>query len=193
MIAKVSNRKSGQLILPGEKLGVIEEFVPDTWAYVKEGTIFSSVIGRALLDLMNKQLSIYPVVTKRKVPKVGDVVLGQISNVTSENAIVKIFKIEDTILAGFFSGILHVSDVRLSYVDSMFNMFKIEDILRAEIISEKNQIYHLSTKQKNLGVVYAFCAKCGHLLNIKRRDLNCSKCGNVEKRKTTLDYGKGPI
>ena len=68
------------------------------------------------------------------------------------------------------------------------------DIIRAKVISEKNQIYHLSTNDKNLGVLYAFLfydvATC---LEHDRYEMKCPKCGNVEKRKTTMDYGKEPL
>jgi exosome complex component CSL4 len=177
-------------VLPGERLGVIEEFTPDPGTYVKEGIIYSIVIGRVLLDLPNKRVSVDPLVQRAKVPKVGSIVLGQVSHVQTENASAHIFKIDDNSLSGFFSGILHVSDVQPSYVESMFNVCKPGDIMRAKVISEKNQIYHLSTKEKNLGVIYAFCSQCGYTLELKRQNTYCPKCGRFEKRKTTLDYGK---
>jgi len=188
-----SQRESGQFVLPGERLGVIEEFIPDTGTYVKEGVIYSKIIGRALLDLSNKRVSVYPLVHGVRIPKVGSIVMGQVTNVQSDSAIVRIFKIGDAPLSGTFSGILHVSDVQPSYVESMFYVCKPGDILRAKVISEKNQIYHLSTKDKNLGVVYAFCSQCGYILEMKRQTAYCARCGKVEKRKATLDYGKGPL
>jgi exosome complex RNA-binding protein Csl4 len=41
-----------------------------------------------------------------------------------------------------------------------------------------------------MGVLYGFCSRCGGLLEQKRNDMNCQKCGNVERRKTASDYGK---
>ena len=139
-----SERKSSQFVLPGERLGVIEEFIPDTGTYVKEGVIYSKVIGRALIDLLNKRVSVYPLIRGVKVPKVGSTVLGQVSNVQTENASVRIFKIDDESLSGLFTGVLHISDVQLRYVESMFNVCKPGDIIRTNIISEKNRVYHLS-------------------------------------------------
>ena len=101
-------RKSGKFVLPGERLGVIEEFIPDPGTYVKEGTIYSKVIGRALLDLPNKRVSVYPLVHGAIVPKIGSIVLGQVSNVQTENASLRIFKIGNKQLSGFFTGILHI-------------------------------------------------------------------------------------
>ncbi len=193
MSAQSSEQKSGHLVLPGERLGVIEEFTPDAGTYVKDGVIYSEVIGRALLDFLNKRVSVYPLVHRAKVPKVGSIVLGQVSNVQTQNAVVRIFKIENKNLSGVFTGILHVSDVQLRYVDSMFDICKPSDVIRAKVISEKNRAYHLSTKDKNLGVTYAFCSHCGYVLESKRQGMYCPRCGNIEKRKTALDYGKGII
>jgi len=105
----------------------------------------------------------------------------------------RIFRIDKKQLSGFFTGILHISDVRLRYVESMFNVCKPGDILRAKVISEKNRTYHLSTKDKNLGVVYAFCSRCGHMLELKRQGMSCPRCGKIEKRKTVPDYGEGVV
>ena len=39
MNSKSTEQKTGQLVLPGERLGVIEEFTPDTGTFVKDGVI----------------------------------------------------------------------------------------------------------------------------------------------------------
>jgi exosome complex component CSL4 len=186
-------RKNSQFVVPGERLGVIEEFTPDPETYVKEGIIHSKVVGRALLDLTNKRVSVHPLVHRARVPKIGSIVAGQVSTIQTENASVRIFEIDNKQLSGSFTGVLHISDVQLSYVESMFNVCKPGDIIRAKVISEKNQVYHLSTKDKNLGVVYAFCSRCGYALESKRQTMYCPRCGKIEKRKSALDYGKGTL
>ena len=70
MSLKSPEQKSGHLVLPGERLGVIEEFIPDSGTYVKDGVIYSKIVGRALMDLLNKRVSVYPVVNGVVVPKV---------------------------------------------------------------------------------------------------------------------------
>ncbi|MDX1814022.1 MAG: RNA-binding protein, partial [Candidatus Bathyarchaeia archaeon] len=76
---------------------------------------------------------------------------------------------------------------------SMNEVCKPGDIIRTKVISSKNQISHLSTKDKDLGVVYAFCSRCSSLLEPKRHHMQCPKCGNIEKRKIALDYGKEDV
>jgi exosome complex component CSL4 len=193
MNLKSPEQKSGHLVLPGERLGVIEEFIPDSGTYVKDGIIYSKIVGRALMDLLNKRVSVYPLISWATVPKVSTTVVGQVGNAQSDNVLVRIFKIGSKKLSGVFTGILHISDVEERYVDSMNDVCKPGDIIRAKVISEKNQIYHLSTTDKNLGVVYAFCSRCGDFLEQKRHEMRCPKCGHVEKRKTAGDYGKEEI
>lgn len=191
MDAVSPERESGRFVLPGEPLGVIEEFIPNAGTYVLDGVIHSKIVGRALIDFLNKRVSVYPIIHGAIIPKVGSIVLGQVSNVQTENAGVRIFKIGNKSLTGFFTGILHISDVQQTYVKSMFDVCKPGDIVRAKVISGKNRVYHLSTKDKELGVVYAFCSQCGYMLELKRHIMRCLRCGKIEKRKIALDYGKG--
>ena len=186
-------KSSGNLVIPGERLGVIEEFIPDSGTYVKDGVIYSKIVGRALMDLMNKRVSVYPLVRGATVPKVSATVMGQVGNAQSDNVLVRIFRVGPKKISGVFTGILHISDVQDRYVDSMNEVCKPGDIIRAKVISEKNQVYHLTTVDKDLGVVYGFCSLCGNLLEPKRHEMRCIKCGNVEMRKTALDYGKEPL
>ena len=193
MSLKPPEQKSGHLVLPGERLGVIEEFIPDAGTYVKDGVIYSKIVGRALLDLLNKRVSVYPLTNGVVVPKVATTVVGQIGNAQSDNVLVRIFKIGHKKLSGNFGGILHISDVSDRYVNSMNDVCKTGDIVKAKVISEKNRIYHLSTNDNGLGILYAFCSRCGSLLEPQRYDLHCPKCGNIEKRKIAPDYGKEEI
>jgi exosome complex component CSL4 len=193
MSLKSPEQKSGHLVVPGERLGVIEEFIPDSGTYVKDGVIYSKIVGRALLDLLNKRVSVYPLTNGELVPKASSTVVGQIGNAQSDNVLVRIFMLENKKMSGEFSGILHISDVSDRYVDSMNDVCKPGDIVRAKVISGKNRIFHLSTNDKNLGILYAFCSRCGTLLEPHRYELRCPKCGNIENRKMAPDYGKEPI
>jgi len=191
MSSKLGEQKIGQLAVPGDRLGVIEEFIPDVGTYVKDGVIYSKVIGRILIDLVRRHISVHQLIGPSKVPSLGSTVLAQVSNAQSDSVGARIFEIGDEEINGVFTGILHVSDVALRYVDSMYDVCKAGDIIRAKVVSEKNRTYHLSTKDKNLGVVYAFCSNCGTLLEPRRQAMHCPKCGRIEKRKTASDYGKG--
>ncbi len=185
-----SERKSGLFVVPGDRLGVIEEFTPGPGTYVENGIIHSEVTGRTLLDMLNKQVSVYPLVQKASIPKVGSIVYGLVTDVKSKQAILRIFQIGDKMLSGFFTGMLHISSVSRGYVENMFNVSKTGDIMRAKVISTKNRAFFLSTAEKDLGVVYALCSICGNVLQPGNRGMQCASCRNVEGRKIPPDYGR---
>jgi exosome complex component CSL4 len=187
---KGSERKSGLFVVPGDRLGVIEEFTPGSGTYVEEGTIHSKVTGCTLLDSLNKQVSVYPLSKTATVPEVGSVVTGLVLDVRNKQAVLRIFQVGEKMLSGFFTGMLHISGVSHGYVDNMFGVCKAGDIMRAKVISTKNRSFFLSTAEKDLGVVSALCSRCGNALQSGNRGLECSKCGNFERRKTPPDYGK---
>jgi exosome complex component CSL4 len=81
----------------------------------------------------------------------------------------------------------------MRFVDSMADVCKPSDILRAKVLSDKNRTYHLTTKDRELGVVFAFCSNCGYLLEHGRQGMTCPRCGRIERRKTAVDYGEGDV
>ena len=62
--------------------------------------------------------------------------------------------------------------------------------MRAKVIANEKSPIQLTTKDKDLGVVYALCSRCRTPL-IRRGDkLICPRCGNVETRKLSPYYRK---
>ena len=176
--------------MPGDRLGVIEEFTPGPGTYVEHGTIHSKITGCALLDMLNKNVSVYPLVQTASVPEIGSIVSGQVLDVRNKKAVLRISQVGKRPLSGFFTGVLHISDVSPSYVDTMYSVCKTGDIMKAKVISDKNRMFYLSTAEKNLGVIYALCSRCGHILGLGKRGMRCSRCGNIERRKVPPDYGE---
>ncbi|UCD95883.1 MAG: exosome complex RNA-binding protein Csl4 [Candidatus Bathyarchaeota archaeon] len=187
------SRGSGQWVVPGSFLGVIEEFTAGSGTYVDKGKIFAKVSGRTLLDMQNRTVSIFPAKKGVKVPQVGSYVVGQVSKLQSKTAIIRILKIGKDLLSGVFTGLVYISDASQSYVDSIYDVCKAGDIIRAKVISQTNRLNHLSMAERRLGVLYAFCSQCCHLLEQKRYKMQCANCGKVEKRKTAEDYGETNI
>jgi exosome complex component CSL4 len=183
-------RKSGLFVVPGDPLGVIEEFTSGPGTYVENGTIHSKVTGRTLLDMLNRQVSVYPLVQTVNIPQVGAIITGLAMDVKSKNAVLNIFQIGDKPVSGFFKGALHISGVSHGYVDNMFDVCKSGDIMTAKVISTENRSVFLSTADNNLGVIYALCSLCGNVLHLENHGLKCAKCGNFERRKLSPDYGK---
>ncbi len=191
MTSSSAKSKSGQIVVPGDKLGVIEEFEPGSGTYVAESTIYSQATGTALMDVLNKKVSVHPETQVSWFPKVGSVVVGQVAEVQNKQAVIRIFQVGNRMVSGFFSGLLHVSDVSPRYIENMYEVCKPGDIVRARVISDKNRVFHLTTNDRDLGVVYAFCSRCGHALEFRKVRMQCPECGNIEHRKTAQDYARG--
>lgn len=185
-----SERKSGLFVVPGDRLGVIEEFTSGTGTYIEEGTIHSKITGYTLLDMLNKEVSVFPLVKTLPIPRVGSIVTGLVTDVKSKNAVLTIFQVDEKKLSGTFNGMLHISSVSHGFVENMFDVAKPGDVMRAKVISTKNRSIFLSTVDRNLGILSAICSLCGSNLMHGDRGLKCSNCGNIENRKISPDYGK---
>lgn len=190
-MARKSVERSGQFVVPGERLAVIEELLSGPGTYASDdGAIYSSTTGQVLVDTFSKTIAVHPRVHLPVMPREGSVVIGQVSSVQDKVATIQIFKVGRRYLSsGFFTGSLHVSMVSADYVQTMFDAFKVGDIIRAKVASDKNLAYQLSTVDRTLGVLYAFCSRCGFPL-VKDRTLQCQVCKNVEERKLAPDYGE---
>jgi len=179
-----------RFVVPGDRLGVIEEFIAGIGTYVENGKIFSMATGYAILDKKNKVASVELRTHQPSVPGIGDVILGQVTQVQEKTASIRILKIGNEANASSFSGAIHISNVSLNYVRSMHRAFKPGDYVRAQVVSTKNRTFHLSTEDEQLGAVQAFCSHCGRVLELSDRGLTCHSCGSREERKIAADYGK---
>ena len=178
-------------VSPGEKLGVIEEFMPGSGTYIENGNIYSQITGTLFLDKDRRELLIQPKTRNPLIPKVDDVIIGEVVSVQDKTLTLKIIQINITSLPDSFTGIMHISDVGTTYVKTMNDAFKVGDLVRARVISTKNREFHVSTQNEKLGVVQANCIYCGGPLINQRNGLRCARCNRTDKRKIAIDYGIG--
>ncbi len=179
--------KKERFIVPGERVGVIEEYIPGKGTYVKDGVIRSAITGS--VTLVGRIASIYQAVQGPTLPRVGSTVFGQVVSCSASTCTIKIIITGRSRLARPFTGILHISSVSSKFLHNVAEAFKVGDIVRAKVVSLKNNVIHLSTVGRMLGVILAFCSQCGKPLR-RGKALQCPACGNVEKRKIALDYGR---
>jgi exosome complex component CSL4 len=186
-------RKIGQntqFVVPGEKLGVIEEFIPGRDTREENGIIYSETTGIAMIDTMNKTVDVQRTVKSPLIPEEGATVTSMVTYAQDKVAQVSISQINQAKVGTPFSGVLHISSSSPRYERTMKEVCKTGDIVRAKIVSAKNGIPLLTTIGRGLGVVRAYCSQCGQLLILRNRLLQCPSCGNVERRKIVEDYGK---
>ncbi len=183
-------REMVQSVFPGDKLGVVEQFLPGTGTYEEEGTIYANFTGTAKVDLKNKRVTVVPNTRIPQLPKEGATVLASVTHAQEKMATVSIWKIEDKVLQNPFTAILHISSSSPRYERNMSDVCKAGDILRARVIDMTTRIPQLTTAGRGLGVVKAFCSRCGAVLEFTNRRLQCPSCGNLEGRRLAEDYEK---
>jgi len=182
--------QSVQFVVPGERLGVIEEFVPGRGTYEEDGTIFSEAIGLAKIDTINKTVEIQRKTKKPLIPEENSTVISIVTSTQDKLAQVSILEIDQVRVGTPFSGILHISSSSPRYERTMKEVCKTGDIVRARIVSTKNRVPQLTTIGRGLGVVKAYCSQCGQPLAQRNHLLQCPSCGKVERRKMSDDYGR---
>ncbi len=185
--------KDGDIVLTGEKLGVVEEFLPDKQStFTKDGKIFASKTGMININDKERKIEITTHQDKdRKVVKVGDIVIGSILFLRQYSVGLSFYTVNTKLhFNSYYFGNIHVSQISKRYVEKINDAFQITDIIRARVIAQEYNEYKLSTSGKELGVIYADCVICGHSLEkIGVNKLKCPRCGNVESRKLANDYG----
>ena len=193
MAKEAEQHKREELVFPGEMLGVIEEFIAGKGTYVEDGNIYSSIAGQLLINPAKREVQIQPRTHQPLIPREGDILIGKVTNVQEKNLTLRIMQIGNMQLSTSFTGIMHISDASRSYVKTMDDAFKAGDIVRAKVISRKNREFHLATQSDTLGVIQAYCVRCGSLLTLYRGRLRCNMCNSFDKRKVAADYESGDL
>ena len=169
--------------IPGEKIALIEEYLPGDNTYEENDTIRATVIGDVKLDKSERLASI----NRQKqfsVPKVGDIIIGVVeANLPSMIAI----------MIKFVNGKKANSNLECICVTRHIrkkNVALAKDVVKVEIISHINGTIHASIDSQELGVLFTKCRKCFGTV-VKMRDaVKCKDCGWIDDRKLSLDFGK---
>lgn len=184
--------KSGDFVLPGDFLGVTEEFVPAEWTYEEDGKIKSLVVGTVSIDNKDKRISIVPKTGTPPSLEPGKVIVGEVSEVRGQRASVKINKIkeEDRGLVTSFMGGIHISQAQKGYLSKLHEAFRIGDLVEAKVtkvIGLDN--VDLTTADNELGVLKAMCTRCRHfMVKIGPNEVHCENCDKKERRKLSSHY-----
>jgi exosome complex component CSL4 len=186
--------EEGNLVLPGDVVGITEEFDGGDGTYTIRSDIFAARTGKVSVDKRKRRLTVKP--ASRIPPEIrkDDIVVGMITNVRDTMALMEIVAIKDSGEREINKqGIaaIHISNISKDYVKNIANEFGGSDIVKAKVIDIDNM--RLSTAEKELGVISAMCPKCGSVMQKNRNILKCPECGNTEKRNLSSDYGSGEI
>jgi exosome complex component CSL4 len=179
-----------KIVVPGDKLATIEEYIVKEGAYEDDrGFIRSIYLGSVKIDPIEKNLIVKPI-KKLKLIEIGDTVVGRISNFSGVFAYVDIFVVNEKVLDRKFTGTLHPPRIRTN--KDISRLYKMGDYVYAKVISKANRTIHLSIDNREFGVILAFCSVCGWSLTMDRKNmkLRCKSCNKIEPRKVSIRYGR---
>jgi len=182
------------IVIPGEFLGTSEEYISGEGVYSEKGNIYASTVGKVDMDGKERKIRVIPETDTPPVPKTGDIVVGRVVALKGSMVIVEIAGIkgkEDREMPNCEQAVIHISNIRKGYVGELNHEFGYHDIVKARVLDAR--MLRLTTVDRDLGVIKAFCSRCRAELRLKNRRLECPRCENVETRKISQDYGKGII
>ncbi|MBI3860173.1 MAG: exosome complex RNA-binding protein Csl4 [Thaumarchaeota archaeon] len=191
------NKKAANLVFPGDKLAVSEEFLPGRHAYDDSGVIKSLAVGSVMKNMKNMEISVNPM-TEAEIIKPGDWITGQVETTQTNAAFVKIHFLNGEQSHKDFSGSLSLRSHSPGRGAPRGGPrpgppVKLGDIVRCRVFSLVNGIIHLSVEEDEMGVLYALCGNCGKPMTRGGSRAKCDECGNVEQRKLASDFGQWPI
>ncbi len=184
----MEKKKTATIVLPGDKLASIEEFVPGTGTVTLGDSIVSTVSGGREPDMSNRVMNVKPAKTADdKLPKVGDYITGFVDSASPSVAQVTIKAINDVPNNKEFTGMLSLRDERRRRSSPI----KAADTIRAKISSTKNAIFHLVIDDPRCGVINTVCSNCGgRIVPLGRDRVKCPECGLVDDRLLAEDLLK---
>jgi exosome complex component CSL4 len=176
-------------VFPGDQIAVIEEFNFGTGSYEYNGRIISSEIGNTKYDMEKRLIKVDKSTQELMLPEERMIVFAEVGSVAKRDARIEIFRLEENNIHPSYSGVIHISDISREYTKNIDMALRNGDIIKAKLVNTKNNLNQCSMAEPELGVVYAYCSKCGGLLEKDRGKLICPDCGKVERRKIAISYG----
>ena len=169
--------------IPGEKIALIEEYLPGENTFEDEDSIRATTIGEINLDSSERLASI----NRQKqitVPNVGDVIIGVVEANLPSMIAIKIKYVNGKEMNSDLECICVTRHIRKK------NIALAQDVVKAKIISHINGTIHASIDSQDLGVLFTKCRKCFGTV-VKMRDaVKCKDCGWIDDRKLSSNFGK---
>lgn len=186
-------RNVNRKVFPGEELAVIEEYNVGEGSYQEDGLVRSEELGETRLNKEKRALEVKKVTRRLNLPLEGVIVIAEAGSVTRRDARVDIFRVDGKKIEPTYTGVVHISDVAREFGRNLEQALRSGDIVRAVVANTKNRIIQLSMAGPDYGVVYAYCSRCGGILENQNGRLTCPRCKRVERRQIARSYGKEDI
>ncbi len=181
--------ENDEIVVPGERVGTIEEVIPGHGTYEEDGVVYSKGLGKYSFDMDEMKA----LVRTKKGPatiRKRDLIIARVRDIRSSMVVTDAVQIVgiDRAISGETTASLHVSKVSREYVSDIRRMFRIGDYIRAIVIQAKPSI-QIATDRRDLGVLRGLCMQCRAPLKKQKDRLMCPECERVETRKLADDFG----
>ncbi|KAF9436657.1 Exosome complex component CSL4 [Entomortierella beljakovae] len=176
-------------VVPGQRLGHVQEFIAGAGTYSRQDFIYASVVGIKQITLEDNEMPTMTVQrenTQSAMPDIDAIVTCKVVRVNPRFAAVNIMVVDGKPCTDDFQGIIRVQDVRATEKDKVkiYNSFRPGDIVRAQVISLGDaRSYYLSTAANELGVIFGTSVAGGSLVPISWQEMQCTKTKVIELRK----------
>ncbi len=180
------------LVFPGDFLSTEEEFLPGQNAYVSDdGRVLADSVGKPLFDSSKREVSVQKSARIVKAIEPGAIVVGRVILVKDSSVVVELIEAAQEgeprrILQR--NAVIMISKASFDFVKSLSSEFRIGDIVKARVIKQSVYGTDLSTAERLLGVIKAFCVECRSPLHVFGGKLKCTSCGSIETRKLSEEY-----
>ena len=184
---------NGNQVLPGEPLGVIEEFMPGKGTFEDNGNIYASIAGTLLIDRKKYEISVNQGGRPTYAPQAGDIIEGTVSMVKAKVVLVQIKRSEGKEFPVPLIGTVHISNLGPRYIEKIDYAIAIDDYIRARVVRSECEPIHLTMKEPGLGVLSSLCRWCGGKLIEGHRDLVCTRCKRHDTRRIARDFNQADL
>ncbi len=169
-------------VMPGEKLGFIEEIEGGSNTFDDGDTIRASSAGIAEVD---KKTKIVQVRNGRQlsIPTKGDIVIGTVAMMLPSMIAVAIH---------YLNGKPNSSGVECicQNPDRKRIIARMNDVVALKIETHLNGAIHATIDEPELGVLFTKCNVCAGNVVPMRDRVKCPNCGFMEDRKISTNYEK---
>jgi exosome complex component CSL4 len=170
--------------LPGDKVAIIEEFETGANTFDDGQSIRSAVVGITEFDKANRIAKINEM-KKPSVPKVGDVIIGNVAALMNNMFAISILYINGKPTHSGLECICQAKGAKKRI------LARVSDIIMAKIISLLNGVVHATISEPELGVLFTQCNKCSGKVVSLGGNIKCVDCGYIEERKLSAKFGNG--
>ena len=169
---------------PGDKIAYIEEYEAGYNTFDDGDMVIAATVGEKDVDKATRTASVkHPKMLS--IPRVGDIVIGTVAAVLSSMIAVSIDYINGKPTTSKVECVCSTRDIRRK------NVALVGDVMALRIKNHLNGTIHAGVDERELGVLFTSCRKCGKKVVPMRDAIKCTECSWIDERKLSSNFNNG--